>query len=64
MINKFVNVTNDVAFRKIFGCEQSHEILLSFLNAVLGLADGSKTMYIDFKPPYQLPEVRKKSNLF
>ena len=34
---KFVDVKNDVAFRKIFGNENKKVILISFLNAVLGL---------------------------
>ncbi|MDI9356934.1 MAG: Rpn family recombination-promoting nuclease/putative transposase, partial [Chitinophagaceae bacterium] len=56
----FVDITNDVAFRKIFGCEQSPEILLSFLNAVLGIPEGRKIIHIDFKNPYQLPQLHKK----
>ena len=31
---KFVDVTNDLAFRKIFGNENKKEVLISFLNAV------------------------------
>jgi len=34
---KFVDPKNDVAFRKIFGSEQSHDILIEFLNAILDL---------------------------
>ncbi|MDI9355988.1 MAG: Rpn family recombination-promoting nuclease/putative transposase, partial [Chitinophagaceae bacterium] len=56
----FVDITNDVAFRKIFGCEQSPEILLSFLNAVLDLPKGKKIIHIDFKNPYQFPQIHKK----
>ncbi|MDI9355950.1 MAG: Rpn family recombination-promoting nuclease/putative transposase, partial [Chitinophagaceae bacterium] len=56
----FVDITNDIAFRKIFGCEEKPEILLSFLNAVLGLPDGRKIIHIDFKNPYQLPQLHKK----
>jgi PD-(D/E)XK nuclease family transposase len=33
---KFVDVTNDIAFRKIFGNENKKTSLISFLNAVLG----------------------------
>jgi hypothetical protein len=34
---KFVDLKNDIAFRKIFGNENKKEILISFLNAVLKL---------------------------
>jgi len=34
---KFVDIKNDIAFRKIFGNENKKEILIYFLNAVLGL---------------------------
>jgi len=43
---KFLNPKTDFAFKKIFGSENSADILLSFLNALLGL-----------KPPYRLEEV-------
>lgn len=33
---RFVDVKNDVAFRKIFGDENKKVILISILNAVLG----------------------------
>ena len=44
---QFMNPMTDFAFNKIFGGVDSHDILLSFLNAVL-----------DFKSPYRIKEVR------
>ena len=44
---QFMNPITDFAFKKIFGGAESHDILLSFLNAVL-----------DFKSPYRIKEVR------
>ena len=32
----FLDVKTDYAFKKVFGCEDSKDILISFLNAVLG----------------------------
>jgi len=32
---RFLDVKTDFAFKKVFGSEQSKEILLSFLNAML-----------------------------
>ena len=55
---KFVEVTNDVAFRKIFGNENRKEVLISFLNAVLLLPDNKKIVNVDILTPYQLPAIK------
>ena len=55
---KFVDVKNDVAFRKIFGNENRKEVLISFLNAVLQLQKNSKILDVDILTPYQIPELR------
>ena len=55
---KFVDVKNDVAFRKIFGNENRKEVLISFLNAVLLLENDKKIISVDILTPYQLPELK------
>ncbi len=55
---KFVDIKNDIAFRKIFGNENKKEILISFLNAVLELPKGKKIIKVEIKNPYQLPEIK------
>jgi len=55
---KFVDIKNDIAFRKIFGNENKKEILISFLNAVLELPKGKRITYVEIKNPYQLPEIK------
>ena len=55
---KFVDIKNDIAFRKIFGNENKKEILISFLNAVLELPKGKKIKRFEIKNPYQLPEIK------
>ena len=55
---KFVDIKNDVAFRKIFGNENRKEVLISFLNAVLCLQDNKKITDVTILTPYQLPELR------
>lgn len=55
---KFVDVKNDVAFRKIFGNEQKKVILISFLNAILGLEGQDKIKHITLVDPFQLPRIR------
>jgi len=55
---KFVDVKNDVAFRKIFGNENKKEILISFLNAILELPKGKLIKEIKIENPYQLPQIK------
>ena len=55
---KFVDVKNDVAFRKIFGNENRKEVLISFLNAVLFSETDRKIVDVEILTPYQLPELK------
>jgi predicted transposase/invertase (TIGR01784 family) len=55
---KFVDVKNDVAFRKIFGNENRKEVLISFLNAVLLLQENHKIVNVAILTPYQLPNLK------
>jgi predicted transposase/invertase (TIGR01784 family) len=53
----FINPKTDFAFKKIFGSEQSHNILISFLNGILyngepAIAD------LEILNPYQAPRIR------
>ncbi len=54
---KFVDVKNDIAFRKIFGNEKKSNILLSFLNAILKLEGEERIKEVTIINPYQLPRV-------
>ena len=54
---KFVDVKNDIAFRKIFGNDKKTQILISFLNAVLKLGDGRQIKEVDIINPYLLPRI-------
>ncbi len=61
---RFVDVKNDVAFRKIFGNEKKTEILISFLNAILKLPKGKRIQTVKILNPYQFPKVnRLKSSI-
>ena len=55
---KFVDIKNDVAFRKIFGNEQKKIILISFLNAILGLEGADRIVDVTLIDPFQLPRIR------
>jgi predicted transposase/invertase (TIGR01784 family) len=52
---KFVDVKNDIAFRKIFGNNKKKKILISFLNAVLHLEGNKRIKSITIANPFQLP---------
>lgn len=55
---KFVDIKNDVAFRKIFGNDLRKEVLISFLNAVLLLENDRKIIAVEILTPYQLPTLK------
>ena len=55
---KFVDVKNDVAFRKIFGNEKKKVILISFLNAILGLQGQDRIKDVTLLNPFQLPRIK------
>ncbi len=53
---KFINPKTDFAFKKIFGSDQSHAILISFLNGIL--YNGTPTIQdLEILNPYQAPKV-------
>lgn len=49
-ILKYLNPKNDAAFKKLFGSEQNKDILIHFLNDVLGSFRESPIVEIDFLP--------------
>jgi len=55
---RFVDVKNDIAFRKIFGNENKKEILISFLNAVLKLENQNKITNVNLLNPFQFPKIK------
>lgn len=55
---KFVDIKNDIAFRKIFGNENKKIILISFLNAVMKLRDRDVIEDIEIQNPYQFPIIK------
>ncbi len=54
---KFVDVKSDIAFKRIFGNENRKEILISFLNAVIGLSGDREIGDIEILNPYQVPKI-------
>jgi predicted transposase/invertase (TIGR01784 family) len=52
---RYLDPTNDVAFKKLFGTEDHKPLLLSFLNAILGLEGSKKIKVVQFLPQEQIP---------
>lgn len=55
---KFVDIKNDIAFRKIFGNEKKKIILISFLNAVMKLRGNDAIQEVEILNPYQFPIIK------
>ncbi|MEO5373918.1 MAG: Rpn family recombination-promoting nuclease/putative transposase [Alphaproteobacteria bacterium] len=55
---RFLNPRTDFAFKRIFGSEDSRDILISFLNAVLGLSGADRIVEISIIDPYQAPRIK------
>ena len=55
---RFLNPKTDFAFKKIFGSAQSHDILLSFLNAILGLESPYRLRDLTIVDPYNAPKIK------
>lgn len=55
---QFVDIKNDIAFRKIFGNENKKIIIISFLNAVMGLKGTNALDDVEILNPYQLPIIQ------
>lgn len=55
---QFVDIKNDIAFRKIFGNENKKIILISFLNAVMKLKGRDAIEDVEILNPYQLPIIK------
>ncbi|MCI4625690.1 MAG: Rpn family recombination-promoting nuclease/putative transposase [Candidatus Magnetoovum sp. WYHC-5] len=54
---RFVDIKSDIAFKKVFGNENKREILISFINAVLGLQGEKEIGDITILNPYQAPRL-------
>ncbi len=54
---QFVDVTTDIAFKKVFGSDRHKDILIGFLNAVLDLHDEKRIKDVTLKNPWQPPEI-------
>ena len=60
MMNKFLDPKNDFAFKKIFGTEKNKDILIHFINDMLGFTGDKKIETVSFLKPNMDPDILSK----
>ena len=59
-VTKFLNPQNDVAFKRIFGTERNQDILIHFINDMLGFQGNKCIQKVSFLKTNQDPEIASK----
>lgn len=59
-LSKFLDPKNDISFKRIFGTEKNKDILIHFINDILGLKENNKIEDVSFLSPVQDPEIASK----
>ena len=57
MLSKYLDPKNDVAFKKIFGSEKNQDILIHFINDILGFKGTKAIKEVIFLSPVQDPKI-------
>jgi predicted transposase/invertase (TIGR01784 family) len=57
ILMKFVDATNDLAFKKIFGDANHTTILISLLNSILDFKGDDRISSVTIANPYQVPKI-------
>ena len=60
MLTKYLDPTNDVAFKKIFGTEKNKDILIHFLNDILVFRSKQPIVEVEFLKTEQDPEIASR----
>ena len=61
---KFLNPRTDFAFKKIFGSDDSHDIVISLLNALLKLKSPYRIEQVTILDPYSAPKIKGLKDSF
>jgi len=59
-VSKFLDPKNDIAFKKIFGSEKNKDILIHFINDIMGFKDAEQIQDVTFLSPVQDPDIAYK----
>jgi predicted transposase/invertase (TIGR01784 family) len=60
VLEKYLDPKNDVAFKKVFGSEKNKDILIYFLNNILGSFKEDSITKIELLSTTLLPKINKK----
>ena len=58
-MSRYLDPTNDVAFKKLFGIDSHKPLLISFLNAILSLEGKRQIKKVDFLTKEQAPLIKE-----
>jgi predicted transposase/invertase (TIGR01784 family) len=61
---KFLDIKTDYAFKKVFGSEDSVDILISFLNSIIEFKDKKKIIDLNILDPYNVPKLKGMKDTF
>jgi len=61
---QFLDVRTDYAFKKVFGSEESKEILISFLNSIIYRDSTKKIENLTIVDPYNIPMLKGMKDTF
>ncbi|WP_264328568.1 MULTISPECIES: Rpn family recombination-promoting nuclease/putative transposase [unclassified Wolbachia] len=59
-LSKFLDPKNDISFKRIFGTEKNKDILIHFLNDILGFTGKNEIKDIEFLSTIQDPDIAAK----
>lgn len=62
-LSKFLDPKNDISFKRIFGTEKNKDILIHFLNDILGFSGKTKIQDIEYLCIIQDPDIAAKSKV-
>ena len=58
-MSRYLDPTNDVSFRKLFGTEEHKPLLISFLNSILNLEGDRRIKKVELLPKDQAPLIKE-----
>jgi len=61
---QFTDPRSDYAFKRIFGNNKAHDVLISFLNAVMGLEGEMMIKSVVILNPYEAPKIKELKHSF
>ena len=53
-LSRYINIYTDFAFKKVFGTEANKDLLISFLNQLMGLTGDAEITDVTYLNPEQL----------